>query len=111
MSLPHVDAAARSWSPLPPTRVTPAHAVAALQTAVHGLLEGQSPGWDLRRALRTLCDLAHRENLRVEELLLLLKQAWQSLPEVRDMPPGRERQDLLSRIVSMCIEEFYVVQE
>ena len=107
MSVPHVGAAGEQWSPGPPARVTPAYAAATLRTA----LQERSPGWDLRRALRAMCDVAHREDLRVEQLLITLKQVWHTLPEARELPSGRERNEILARIISTCIEEYYAVQE
>lgn len=111
MGLSQLDGAAQQSPRASPAQVTQAHAAVALRTAMQASLQGESPGWDLRRALRTLCDVAHRENLQVEQLLTVLRHAWRSLPEVRELPGGRERDSLLARVVSTCIEEFYAAQD
>lgn len=110
MSLPRIDMQAPRLSPAPPPRVTLPYAVIALRAIIQASLQDCGPGWDLRRALRTLCDVARREGHGVEQLLPMLKQAWRSLPEVRELPPGSERDALLSRIISTCIEEFYAAE-
>ena len=73
-----------------------------LQTHVRRPLSEPS----LRQALRLLCDDAHRRGMRAEQVLVLLKQAWLSLPE-NDPPHGILHADRLARVVSLCIEEFY----
>ena len=40
-------------------------------------------------------------------LLVLLKDVWGGLPEVRSMSDSREQIRLLQRVVTMCIKEYY----
>jgi len=42
-----------------------------------------------------------------EQLLVVLKDVWSSLPEVRSMTNTREQINLLQRVVTMCIREYY----
>ena len=65
---------------------------------------------DSRRAIRALCAAAHEEHLRAEQLLVVVKQALNSLPEVATLPYGAGRADALARVISLCIEEFYAGQ-
>jgi hypothetical protein len=61
----------------------------------------------LHADLRLICRDAKRQNMRVEYLIIALKDAWRALPEARTLPQGSQGQELLSRIISLCIAEFY----
>jgi hypothetical protein len=93
-----------------PTSQFSAAAVAALRCGLQAQL-GPSPNGELRRAVRLLCDEAHRRGLRAEQVIVLLKEAWGSLPDVQVLAPGEERRESLSRIVSLCIDEFYAARD
>ena len=95
----------------PLIRVSSEAAVVALRSALQAQLRGAPSSSDLRRAIRLMCGEARRHDLRAEQLLIIFKHAWNSLPEVQQLPYGRERTDLLSRVVTMCIEEFYADAE
>jgi hypothetical protein len=69
-----------------------------------------------RRLLHEACEEAHRRGTHVEQLIILIKQLWPTLPP-RAAGDGRgalrgedwrdgERQ-ALERVVRVCIEEFY----
>lgn len=64
-------------------------------------------GEDVRDALRTLCDDAHRNHVRVEQLVIAIKQGWSSLhsehPRVRSAGPD----GLLNQVITICIDEYY----
>lgn len=78
----------------------------ALRSALQGHLRQPVPDETLRRALSALCADARARNLRPEQLILIFKQAWTSLPEF-ESGSRNQRQELLDRIVSICIEEYY----
>ena len=61
---------------------------------------------ELRAVMRELCDDAHRQGLRPEALIRLLKTTWMSRP---DLAPTRlgERKVILDHIITLCIEEYY----
>jgi len=94
-----------------PPRVLSGAGVVALRSALQAQLRGEWPDGALRRAIRAMCDEAHRNGLRAEQLLVILKDAWSSLPEVARLSPGGTRERLLDRIVTMCVEEFYGPQD
>lgn len=83
----------------------------AVLRALRGALEdrpGAPPSdGELRRAMRLVCDDARHRGLRAEQLIITFKQVWATLPEVRKVPRGAEREEMLARLVSMCINEFY----
>jgi hypothetical protein len=64
-------------------------------------------GDDVRHALRELCDDARRNQVRVEQLVIAIKQGWLSLhtehPRVRSAGPD----GLLNQVITLCIDEYY----
>ena len=60
----------------------------------------------IRDALRLLCTEAHRQTVRAEQLLVSLKQAWVTLPEVQELAPDTRRQ-LLDRLITLAIQAYY----
>ena len=61
----------------------------------------------LRADLRAVCLEAKRYNVRVEHLIIAFKESWRALPEARLLPQGTQGQELLNRIITLCIAEFY----
>ncbi len=59
------------------------------------------------RAVRALCLEAHRLDLRVEELVIAIKQAWQQLAPARASQLGERDGDVLRQVVSASIELFF----
>ena len=67
---------------------------------------------DAARAMRAACALLAREArtvdpVRAERLLRTLKTLWPTLPEIQALLPGAPRDGLWSRVVTVCVEEFY----
>lgn len=80
--------------------------LAAARSAMRAHLDGGGDGRS-REAARVLCDDAHGRRQQAEQLLIALKEAWQSLPETRGAGGERTRQVTLDRFITICIEEFY----
>ena len=59
------------------------------------------------RAVQALCHEAHRLDLRAEELVIAIKQAWSQLAAVRKSRLGERDSDVLRRVVSSSIEVFF----
>lgn len=79
----------------------------ALRGALLDVVAGNSKLADLREPLRQLCVFARSENVTAEQLLIRFKEIWASLPPLAGLPRGRQRNDLMARVATMCIEEFY----
>lgn len=60
-----------------------------------------------RRAMRQLCDAAHQHGVRVEQLIVLVKQLWATLPATAGAEDRHAAREALDGIVWVCIEEFY----
>lgn len=81
------------------------HAIALALGAATSVREGE-----LRAVMRGLCVDAHRQGLRPEELILLLKTAWMSRPDL--VPTSRgETKAILDHVITLSIEEYYAVRE
>lgn len=78
-----------------------------LRLELMDVVDGKSSCSDLRPSVRQLCIFAHSEELRAEELLVRFKDIWANLPPLVGLPRGRQRNELMARVATMCIEEFY----
>lgn len=64
------------------------------------------PNSSCRQAMNRVCELARRDELRIEQLLVLMKDAWRRMPEVQSV--SRLDADLaLASVITYCIQEFY----
>jgi hypothetical protein len=60
----------------------------------------------VHRSLRSLCRVARSHGIHVEQLVVLCKDAWRTLPEARALPPETGTV-LLKGVISRCIDEYY----
>ena len=101
-------------------RTIPESTIAALRELLLRMLRDEPPssaevapraGDDTRDALRELCDDARRNQVRVEQLVIAIKQGWTSLhterPRVRSAGPD----GLLNQVITLCIDEYYARAE
>lgn len=58
-------------------------------------------------ALRRMSGEAHERQLHGEHLLVAFKRIWSEMPEVRAFRGAGERQRLLDRLVTLCIDAYY----
>ena len=63
------------------------------------------------RAVHEICREAHRLELRAEELLIGIKQAWSHLAHVRAQHLGDRDGDVLRQFVSSSIEVFFAARD
>ena len=81
--------------------------LATVREALGRSLDGGAAGDDLRLALRSMAREARDRGLRAEQILVVLKELWGTIPQVR-RASGREQQTaLLQRAVTLCINEYY----
>ena len=64
----------------------------------------------VRPLLAEACREARDRGVHAEKLLVLLKSTWLELPDARNIP-RHEHVDLLARVVTLCIDEYYRAQE
>jgi hypothetical protein len=63
------------------------------------------------RAVREICGEARRLDLRAEELVIGIKQAWAQLAPVRARHLGDRDSDVLREVVSRSIELFFEARD
>ena len=81
--------------------------VAAVRDALRVYLADGSDSTMLQQALLRMSREARDKSLHAEQLLVILKDTWGALPEVRAMTDTTEHARLLQRVVTMCIKEYY----
>jgi hypothetical protein len=79
----------------------------ALRVALRGNGNDAEHASALRASLLLVATEARARDVRPEQLLVRLKEAWSSLPEVRSMRDAKEQALVLERVVTMCIREYY----
>ena len=61
----------------------------------------------VQHALRRICLDARRSEWRPEQLLIAFKSALHTLPSVRRLTRGPDRDELVARLVRLCIQEYF----
>lgn len=89
----------------PPSRLDDA-TLDSVREAISAYLS-TSDGDGLQSALMALSSEARAKDVLPEQLLVTLKDLWSSLPEVRHMADHREKTQILQRVVTICIREYY----
>ena len=79
----------------------------ALRVALRGKASDAEHASTLQASLVLVATEARARDILPEQLLVRLKEAWSSLPEVRAMRDSQEQARLLERVVTMCIREYY----
>ena len=92
----------------PPSRLDD-DTVAAVRVALRAYLASPADPSAIQGALLRMSAEARERAVLPEQLLVLLKEAWSTLPEVRAMTDASEQVRLLQRVVTMCIKEYYSV--
>ena len=90
----------------PPSRLDPA-AIAELRVALGAYLAKSEDRAPLQAALARLAAEARDKGIPPEQLLVVLKEIWNGLPEVRAASDASAQVTLLQRAVTMCIREYY----
>ncbi len=76
--------------------------------ALAGVVPNERAESELRAAARCLAtDVRAAHPGRAERLVIELRGVWTSLPEVRRLRAGGEREGVWYRLIGACIEEFY----
>jgi hypothetical protein len=101
-------------------RTIPESTIAALRELLLRMMRDEPPSStegsprasdETRDALRNLCIDARRNRVRVEQLVIAIKQGWTSLhterPRVRSAGPD----GLLNQVITLCIDEYYARAE
>jgi hemoglobin-like flavoprotein len=97
---------AHDSSQTPPSRLDD-ESINALRLALRAFLQNAEAPSGLQPALHRIATEARERAIPPEQLLIVLKELWSALPEVRSMTDTRQQVSLLQRVVTMCIREYY----
>jgi hypothetical protein len=75
--------------------------------ALHKADIADAPRPDLRVELRRVCEDARRSGLRAEQLLVLIKDVWSTLPAAASRAPTVHGDERLNYVISTCVDEYY----
>jgi hypothetical protein len=90
----------------PPGRLGDA-SIDVLRSALRAYLQDSQDPRTLQPSLLAIAAEARSQEILPEQLLVVLKEIWNGLPEVRSMTNSRDQINLLQRVVTMCIKEYY----
>jgi hemoglobin-like flavoprotein len=90
----------------PPSRLDD-ESLDAVRQALRAYLRDAEDSSALRSSLLLIATEARSRSILPEQLLIALKELWNTLPEVRAIPDASEQVRLLQRVVTMCIREYY----
>jgi hypothetical protein len=79
-----------------------------VRTALERYVDAPSRAADLRDALNVMAHEAREKAIFPEHLLVVLKDIWHALPNVRAVSDPEEQVRMLQRVVTMCIKEYYI---
>lgn len=85
----------------------PPHHKELLKTAMSDGAGGTTVSAQQRSILRQICSEAERATFEPEDFLIAFKRGLVEAANEAGIPAGPERNDLLSRLVSVGIQEFY----
>ena len=84
-----------------------ATSVEALESALQKYLVDAAEVATLQPALQRIAAEAREKKMLAEQLLVLLKDIWFRLPQVRKTPVGEQQTRMLQSVVTLCIREYY----
>lgn len=84
-----------------------ATSVEALEAALQKYLVDTAEVATLQPALQRIAAEAREKKMLAEQLLVLLKDIWFRLPQVRKTQEGERQTRMLQSVVTLCIREYY----
>jgi hypothetical protein len=92
----------------PPVPGLAEETVTRARIALSGYLDdSEANGQNLRDALDVMAAEAREKKMLPEQLLVVLKDIWYSLPALRAVEDSSAQIRMLQRVVTMCIKEYY----
>ena len=106
---PNLDPTEVSGGALRSAQAISSSAIEALRLALRtrANADGVFARAPVRTAVQLVCAEARRQHYTPERLLVDLKDVLRATPEVQQVPRGPERDDLVARVVTLCIDEFF----
>ena len=86
-----------------------AASIAALESALQQHVR-ENDLTALQPALHRIATEAREKQMQAEQLLVVLKDVWFSLPQIAQAPQAKVQDHLLQSVVTLCIREYYSTQ-
>ena len=90
----------------PPSRLDDA-TIGSVRAALRAYLANANDPAPLRDALVLMATESRGKHILPEQLLVVLKELWSGLAEVRAIGDVDQQMRLQQRVVTMCIKEYY----
>lgn len=63
---------------------------------------------EAQSAIVSICQTAHKDGWTAEQLVMAVKEACYTSPEIAHLTTTSERDAFLAKIVTACIKQFYI---
>jgi hypothetical protein len=93
--------------PMPPNELAQETVAAVANALEHYARQRAESPHELRDALHELAREARLRRIPPEQLLVVLKRIWRSLPDAANTADEMEQRRNLQRAVTMCINEYF----
>jgi hypothetical protein len=81
----------------------------ALRAVMQRAMRKGDHGQDLQDVLRLAAAEARDKDIHAEQLLLIMKELWYSLPDLRGVDDSDRQTELLQELISRCITQYYAL--
>src|SRR5438132_11005297 len=81
--------------------------VTELRSTLSRSVKEGNHGTDLKGLLSRAAADARQKGIQAEQLLLVLKDIWYSLPQLATRPADDVQTRLLQQLIARCIQEYY----
>jgi hypothetical protein len=81
--------------------------VDALRTVMQRAVRRGDHGQELHAVLSRAATEAREKNIQAEQLLVIMKDLWYSLPDLRTIQDTDRQTELLQELISRCITQYY----
>jgi len=94
-----------AYDRMPPQRLE-ADTVEALRSVMQLAMRRGDHGQELQEVLSRAANEAREKDIQPEQLLVIMKDLWYSLPDLRSKDTDRQI-ELLQELISHCITQYY----
>jgi hypothetical protein len=86
-----------------------AETVDALRTVMQRAMRRGDHGQELQDVLARAAAEARDKEIHAEQLLVMMKDLWYSLPDLRSADDSDRQTELLQELISRCITQYYAL--
>jgi hypothetical protein len=79
----------------------------ALRTVMQRAVRKGDHGMELQEVLARAATEAREKDIHAEQLLVIMKDLWHSLPDLRGAADTERQNELLQELISRCITQYY----